>query len=207
VADAIDKLVTTITDSRVADVAAGIAEEVRQSREGGVRDGGRKRMAWMVAVLVAHVAVDAQIVVLTGEASDELVLWHALDAAIACASRLLVADDRLLLVGKGPRHVLCLLRLGLGRHALGGAVYDATILDKALDHPVARAGAVNAGIDTSGTKIIVSAITNSTVEVLVLHGMITVVAVHDPGGASIVRLWAEREISVVGRVCEVAEEA
>jgi hypothetical protein len=165
-------------------------------------------MAWVVAVLVAHVAVDAEIVVLTGEASDELVLWHALDAAVACASRLLVADDRLLLVGVSPRHIRCLVRLGLGWHALGGAVHDATVLDKALDHPVACTRAVNAGIDTSGAKIVVSAITDSTVEVLVLHGMVAVVAVHDPGGASIVRLWAEREISVVrSRICEVAEEA
>jgi hypothetical protein len=192
----------------VANVAARIAEEVRQSREGGVRGGGRKGMAWVVAVLVAHVAVDAEIVVLTGEASDELVLRHALDAAVACASRLLVADDRLLLVGVSPRHVRCLVRLDLGWHSLGGAVHDAAVLDKALDHPVACTRAVNAGIDTSGAKIVVSAVTDSTVEVLVLHGMVAVVAVHDPSGASIVRLWAEREISVVrSRICEVAEEA
>jgi hypothetical protein len=165
-------------------------------------------VAWVVAVLVAHVAFHAQIVVLTGEASDKLVLGHALDAAVACASRLVVADDRLLLVGVSPRDVLGLLGLELnGRHALGGAIYDAAILDKALDHPVARARAVNACIHASGAKIIVSAVTDATVEVLVLHGMVAVVAVHDPRCAGIVRLWAERKISIAGGICEVAEEA
>jgi hypothetical protein len=90
VADTIDELVAAIANSRVADISPGVAEEVGQCRENGIRGGSCEGVAGMVAVLVANVAVHAQIVVLAGEAGHKLLLREALDTAVASACRLIV---------------------------------------------------------------------------------------------------------------------
>jgi hypothetical protein len=64
VADTIDELVAAIANSRVADVSPRVAKEVSQCRKGGIRDSSCEGVAGVVAVLVTHVAVHAQIVVL-----------------------------------------------------------------------------------------------------------------------------------------------
>lgn len=75
-----------------------------------------------------------------------------LDTAVAGSGGLLgfllLSNFRhgLLLLGKGAWHFLLCLRLSWGQ-ALSVAVDNASVLDESLDHPVARAGAVNARFD------------------------------------------------------------
>jgi hypothetical protein len=206
VTDAIDELVTSVANGGVADIASGVAKEVCQSWEGSIRGSSGESMTGVVAVLVADVAVHAQVVVFAGKAGDELLLGEALDAAVACAGGLVIRDDRVLLVGVGARDFAGLLGLDLGRNALGGAVHDAAVLDEALDHPVASARAVDSGIHASGAEIVVAAVADAAVEVLVFHGVVAVVAIHDPRGAG-ARLRAECEIGIVWVAREVVEEA
>jgi hypothetical protein len=196
----------------VANIAPRVAEEVSQSGEGSIRCGCSECVAGMMPVLVADVTVHAQIVVFAGEASDELLLREARHTAVTGASWLLVACARLLLVCEGSRDVLSLLGLGLGLDhlgwdALGGAVDDAAVLNEALDHPVTSARAVNAGVNTCGTEIVIATVTDAAVEVFVFHGVVAVVAVDNPGGAGVVRLRAERKIGIVRSIREVGEEA
>jgi hypothetical protein len=155
----------------------------------------------MVAVLVAHVAVHAQIVVLTRETGHKLLLREALDTAITSACRLIVRRNRLLLVGVSSRKFPGLFSLNLGWDALGGAVQDGAVLDGALHHPVAGTRAVDTRIDASGAEIVIAAVTNAAVEMVVLHGMVAVVAIYHPGSAG-ARLGPEGESSIrllVGR--------
>jgi hypothetical protein len=208
VANAIDELVAAVADGRVADVPTSIAKEVSQGGEGVLFLDSLELMARVMAVLVADVAVHAQIVIVARLAGDKFILWEDFDAAIAGAGWVFVLCNRLLLIGEGSRDFLLFLSVDLGPNALGGAVDNAAVLDKALDHPVAGSRAVNARINASRAEVVVAAIADAAVEVFVLHGMVAVVAVHDPGGLWAVRgkLRAECEIGVVGRICEVVEE-
>ena len=146
-------------------------------------------------MLVVDVALQAEVVVVASDAGHELALWQTLDAAVAGASRLLSVDDGLLFVGKCTWHFLLLgllgLDLGLWCDTLGGAVYDIAVLNKTLDHPVANSRAMDAVIHTLGAEVIVTPIAHAAVEVLVFHGLIAVVAVHDPRGAQAGRLGTE----------------
>tara|TARA_R110002003_G_scaffold1005_3_gene21980 strand:- start:17553 stop:18035 length:483 start_codon:yes stop_codon:yes gene_type:complete len=74
VTDTVYELVTTIADSRVAHVPSSIAEKVGQSGQSGVGCGCLESVARVVAVLVANVAVHAQVVIVAGQAGDELIL-------------------------------------------------------------------------------------------------------------------------------------
>lgn len=195
----------------MTDIAPRVAEEVGQSRKHCIRGGRLEGMTWVVTVLVANVTLQAEVVVVTGDAGDKLLLGEDLDAAITGASGLLFSCNRLLLfcVCSGNLLVVISLSLDLGWDTLSGAVDNASILHEALDHPVALSRTVDASIDAGGAEIIVAAIANAAVEVLVFHGMVAVVAVHDPGGADIARLRAESKsgievVEVVG--CESFEE-
>lgn len=106
-----------------------------------------------------------------------------LDAAVAGARCLLLICDGLLLVGESSRNVLGLCGLDLGWDALRGAVDNVAVLNKTLDHPMAVSRAVNAGVHTSRAEIVVSVVTDAAVEVLVIHWVVAIVAVYDPGGA------------------------
>jgi hypothetical protein len=207
VTDAIDEPVAAVADSWVTNVSPRVAKEVSQSGKRSIRCSRCESVAGMMAVLVPNVAFNAQIVVLTSEASDELLLWQALDAAVAGAGWFVITNDWLLLVCVGSRNFLSLLGLGLGGHALSGAVDDTTVLHESLDHPVARTWAVDARVNASRAQVVVASVADAAVEVLVFHGMVAVVAVHDPRGAGSVRLRAECKISIVGGICEVVEEA
>jgi hypothetical protein len=206
-ADTIDELVAAVTNSWVADVSSRVAEEISQSRKSSVGGSSCEGVARMVAVLVADVAVHAQIVIFARKAGNKFLLGKALDTAVASASWFLVASNGLFLISVGSGNFLGTLNLGLGWHALGGAVDNGAVLNKALDHPVACAGTVNANVDTSRAKIVVAAIADAAVEVLVFHGVVAVVAIYHPRGAKEVRLWAEGEVSIVGCICKVVEEA
>jgi hypothetical protein len=118
-----------------------------------------------------------------------------LNTAVASARRLFSLlllsnfDNRLLLLSKGAGHLLS--GFGLGANTLGGAVDDAAVLDEALDHPVARAGAVNAGVDARLAQVVVAVVADAAVVVLVFQGHVAVVSIHNPGGLGSVHLGAE----------------
>jgi hypothetical protein len=140
------------------------------------------------------------------------------DAAVAGAGRLLTVY-RLLLVRESTGDFLWLLGLGLGlrldlwlgldlgRDTLGGAVDNTAVLDKALDHPVARARAVNTWIDARRAQVVVATIADTAMEVLVVHGVVAVVAVHDPSTGVLDGLGAECKVSIVRSASNVVEEA
>jgi hypothetical protein len=175
-------------------------------------------MAWVVTVLVADMAVEAQVVVLARGACDKELLGENVDAAVAGASRLLTVY-RLLLVRESTGDFLWLLGLGLGprldlwlgldlgRDTLGGAVDNTAVLDKALDHPVARARAVNTWVDARRAQVVVATIADTAMEVLVVHGVVAVVAVHDPSTGVLDGLGAECKVSIVRSASNVVEEA
>jgi hypothetical protein len=175
-------------------------------------------MAWVVTVLVADMAVEAQVVVLARGACDKELLGENVDAAVAGASRLLTVY-RLLLVRESTRDFLWLLGLGLGlrldlwlgldlgRDTLGGAVDNTAVLDKALDHPVARARAVNTWIDARRAQVVVATVADTAMEVLVVHGVVAVVAVHDPSTGVLDGLGAKCKVSIVRSASNVVEEA
>ena len=147
-------------------------------------------------MFVANMALQAEIVVVTRDTGDKLLLRKDLDAAVTGTGRLL-DRNRLLLISEGSRDLLVLLGLHLGCNALGSAVDDASVLDEALDHPVALSRAVDARVNTRRAEIVIATIADAAVEVLVFHGLVAVVAVDDPGGAYIVRLGAESEAGAV----------
>jgi hypothetical protein len=140
------------------------------------------------------------------------------DAAVAGAGRLLTVY-RLLLVRESTGDFLWLLGLGLGlrldlwlgldlgRDTLGGAVDNTAVLDKALDHPVARARAVNTWIDARRAQVVVATVADTAMEVLVVHGVVAVVAVHDPSTGVLDGLGAECKVSIVRSASNVVEEA
>lgn len=182
-ANTVDELVAAIADSRMADVAASIAEEVSKSGESSIRCCCGEGVTWMMAMLVANVTIHAQIIVLAREAGDELLLGQALNAAVASACQIVLAVDGLLFVGISARHILLSLFwlcLDLRGNALRGAVHDASVLHESLHHPVASARAVDAVIDAGGAKVVVATVAHSAMEVLVLHGVVAVVAVYHP---------------------------
>jgi hypothetical protein len=158
-------------------------------------------------MLVTHVTVHAQIIVFAGKARNKVFFRKALDTTVASARWFIIAFSRLLLIGISSRYILSVFSLDLGRDALGGAVNDITILYEALHHPVAGTWAVDASVDTSRAKIIVATVADTTVEVLVFHGMVAVIAVHYPRGANVVRLGSERKTGIVVSLRRVVEEA
>lgn len=210
VADTIDELVTAIADSRVANIPTRVAEEIGQRRKDRLGRGRLESMARMMTMLVVDMALQAEVVVVTSDTGDELALWQNLDAAVASASRLLGIDDRLLFVGKCAWYFLFLgllsLDLGLGCDALGSAVYHVAILDKALDHPVASSRAMDTIIHAFGAEVIVTSIAYAAVEVLILHRLVAIVAVHDPRGVQAGWLRAEGKTWVAAGSRELVEE-
>jgi hypothetical protein len=64
---------------------------------------------------------------------------------------------------------------------------------------------MNAGVDTGRAEIVVATVTDTAVEVLVIHGVVAVVAVYDPGSAGS-RLGTESEGDIVGSLGELVEE-
>jgi hypothetical protein len=70
---------------------------------------------------------------------------------------------------------------------------------------VAGSRAVDAGIYTGWAKIVVAAVADAAVEMLVFHGVIAVVAVHNPRGGA--RLGSKCEIGIVRVIREIVEEA
>ena len=197
-ADTIDELVAAIADSRVADIPARLAEEVGQYGKNGLFGGGLECMAGMMTVLVADMAGQAKIVIVARAAGNKLLFWEDLDTAIASAGWLFVEGDGLLLVGECSGDFVAFLGLALGCDALGGTVYNASVLDETLNHPVVSSRAMDTQVDASGAEIVVAAITNSAMEVLIFHWLITAIAVDNPRGADIdtSRLGAERKVVI-----------
>jgi hypothetical protein len=208
VADTVNELVAAIADSVVTNIPAGIAQEIRQSRKHSLGCGRLEGMARMVTMLIANMASQAKVVIITRDAGDELLLGEHGDTAVTGASGLLFVGNRLLLIGESSRNILLLGLLGLdfGCDALGSAVDDTAILDEALDHPVSASGAVNTVVDTSRAKVVIATIAYAAMEVLVLHGLVAVVAIDNPRGAYIARLGAERKTRVIVGSCKVVEE-
>ena len=164
----------------MTDIPARVAEEISQGGKDGLSSGSFKGVARVVAVLVADVADQAKIEIVTGLACDKFLLGENLNTGVAGTGGLLVVRDGLLLVGEGSRNFVALLVLDLWCNALGGAVDNASVLHEALDHPVALSGAMDTRVDASRTEIVVTTVTNAAVEVLVFHGVVAVVAVDDP---------------------------
>lgn len=169
-------------------------------------------------MLVADVALQAKVIIIASDTCDKLPLWQDLDTAVAGASWLLVIHNRLLFLGEGAWNLLFLRLIGLGFglgfslglglwcNALGCAVNNNAVLNEALDHPVAVSRAVDAIGDTRGAKIIVASVAYTAVVVLIFHGLIAVVAVHNPRRTHVRRLGAEGETRVAASSCDVAKE-
>lgn len=99
------------------------------------------------------------------------------------------------------------LTLDLGWDALRGAIDDASVLHKSLDHPVTFAWAMDTGVDTGRTQVVVATVAHAAVEVVIVHGVVAVVAVYHPRRAGTGRrLEAEREVSIKACGCTVVEE-
>ena len=198
VADAVDELFTPIANSSVADVAARSAEELSQ-RSNGAGLGRLESVTRVVAMLRAHVARHAEVVILAIDTGDEVALGEDLDARVAGASRLLRLHGLRLLLGhellgrESTGHFLLLgldldlrhglrLRLlrGLGSNPLGGAVGDLAILDETLNQPVTLTRAVVARGNAVLAEVIVALVANAAVVVLVGHGLVTDIAVDGP---------------------------
>lgn len=58
------------------DIAAWSAKELSSRGQWCVSSGRLEGMSWMVAVLVALVATNAEVEVFTVEASDEIAIWE-----------------------------------------------------------------------------------------------------------------------------------
>lgn len=204
-ANTIDELVATIANSGMANVPARVAEGPSKGRKDGLRSSGLENVAGVVTVLVVHMAVQAEVVVFTAETCDKLLLWQDLDTTVASASRLL-HGHWLLLVVECTGHLLMIVGPHLGRNSLSRAVDNGSILDEALDHPMALAGAMYAIVYAGRAEIVVAAVAYAAMEVLILHGMVAVIAVHNPRGAYIVWLGSERKSTLEVRVGEVLKE-
>ena len=162
-------------------------------------------MARVMTVLVANVTVYTEVVVVAGDASNELPVWENLDAAVAGTREFLFVRGRGLVFSKSSWNLLVILSLSLWGDALGGAVLNTAVGHETLDHPVACSRAVDACIDTSRAKIVVTTITHAAMKVLIFHGVVAVIAIHNPG-CDAVRLGPECEVSITLGSCEIAKE-
>jgi len=148
-ANAIDELLTSITDSMMANIPASIAKDIRQCRQVSFRSGTLESMAWVVAVLCTDVAFHTEIVIVTGSTGDKLFLGEDLDAGVAGTSRLLSFKDAGFRVcGKGTGYFLFCLGLSLRPNPLRRAIDDHSILNETFHHPVTGARTVDASINT-----------------------------------------------------------
>jgi hypothetical protein len=83
VTNAVDVLVTTIADGLVRDIASRVEKCLGEGWQGGAFHCGCKRMLWVVAMLHLVVAWNAEIKVLTVNASNEAILWVFWDIMLA----------------------------------------------------------------------------------------------------------------------------
>ena len=112
------------------------------------------------------------------------------DAGIAGARRIValllfhihihIFGIQLLFLSERTRHLGWLIQLEFGEDGFGRAIDDLTILDKALDQPVAISRTVITSVYAGLAQIIVSIITDVAVVVLIRHWHVTNVAVDGP---------------------------
>lgn len=200
VANAVDELLAPIADCGVANIAAGVAQDVSQSRELGIGSGGLEGMGRVVTVFVVDVAIDTKVKVVALGASDKLLLRQNLDTVVASSCRLFsLIDDWLLLLSERARHLLpsrISRRLSLGANTLGRAVDNASVFDEALHHPVTGPRAVDTSVDARWAEVVVTVVTDRAMEVLVFHWLVAVVAEDDPGALGRSLLGSEGEVCV-----------
>jgi hypothetical protein len=95
-------------------------------------------MAGMMSMLVSRVALQTEVVVIAVTTCHKQFLRKNLDTGVAGPSWLFWLEvDRFAVLSEGTRHLLLNLRFGLWTNPLGGAVYNSTVRDKTLYHPVA----------------------------------------------------------------------
>jgi hypothetical protein len=134
-------------------------------------------------MLVLTVARNAQVKVLAGLASDELVLGKDVDAVVASASGhagLLGQSLGLFAKGAGDRDLLLDALVSLAADALSGAGDDLAVFDATLDQPVTLTRAESAGGDAGLAKIVIAAIADAAMIVRIVHGSVAAVAVNRP---------------------------
>jgi len=88
-----------------------------------------------------------------------------------------------LFLSEGTGHLGGFVQLDLGGDSFGRAVDDLAILHKALDQPVTVARAVTANVYASLAQIVVTVIADIAVIVLILHRLVTDVAVDGPSAS------------------------
>ena len=190
-------LLTSVAHGAMADVSASIAKNVGQASEGRLLRRALEDMTGMVAMLVADMAVQAEVIVIAGSASDEFLLrkyyqsqyqpMHALgqpltlDTGVAGPRRLFgLKDYRLALFGEGAGHFLLGVHLWLRTNLFCRAVDDDSVPDKALHHPVVYTRAMDTGSHACSAQVVIATVTGTAVEMLILHGLAAVIAEDDP---------------------------
>jgi hypothetical protein len=215
VAHTMNHLVTAIADGGVSEVATGGKKSLLGEGEGSTIDGRLEVMSRVMAVRVKHVAVQADIVVVTLEARDKVAVGEGHDTGIASAGRLgqgldvIVEGSRKFLdsVGLGRRcRSRCSGRLGLGSDTLCGTADKLAILDGALDQPVTFSQAGGTLLDASLAEVVVAAFAGAAVIVGVIHYLIASIAEDSPRAFGHVDWLSNTEWQVVlgalsDRVC------
>jgi hypothetical protein len=172
VTNTINVLVTSITDSIVANVTARSEQSLRDEIKLGLLNSRLESMLGVVAMLHANMARNAKIIVGARSASDKVLLRQFLNARIASAS----SNWNLQVF----RVAWCSLWLGwsrLGCNCLCCAVDDLSILNKTLDHPVILTTAKNAVVHTGLTQIKVTIIAGTAMIMFIWDSLAAVVAV------------------------------
>jgi hypothetical protein len=169
VTNTIDILVTPITNSIVSSVTARSEEGLRNHVKIDILNGRSKSVLGVVAMFQTNVAWDAQIVIITGSASDEILFGQFLNARVAGAGSnidLGLFNESSL----GSRESLWL-------NGLSGASDDLAILNITLNHPMPLATTENTVFNAAWAEIEITIITSAAVIVFICDGIGAVVAI------------------------------
>lgn len=189
--DTVDVLVTSITDGVVASVAAWGKQSLGDEVKLCIRNSWNKGVLGVVTMLHAHMARNAEIVVITGGASYEVLfceICNRCQQILKSFKRVLKPTFNTRIASAGRCSSLRLLRLhksslgcresGLGRNSLSGAVDDLPILHETLYHPVSIATAEDTIINTILAEIKVTVIASAAVIVLIWNGFGAVITIN-----------------------------
>jgi hypothetical protein len=128
---------------------------------------------------------EAEVIVVAGQAVDNVMLGENLDTAVASASWHFILLFDLLFLGESTRHLDGSLDflggfLWLGWHGLSGAVDDLVILDTSLDEPMVFTGTVDTPSHARSAEVVVTILADIAMVMLANHSLVTGIAVDRP---------------------------